>query len=345
MDARADLRAVRLPGRESRFREEPLRSVHLQVRDVLPQIQAEVGQEQLPYHIVGMCAGAVLAFQLAAALEQARGLRGPESLIVIDQPPLGVASHDVAEAGEIGDRASNAEWLSDVVGLPPEMITDEVLELFGPTIEADLTAMSSYKYSGQILAAGIVVLLGADEGAEHVEEASGWAAFTEGRCELMRTVAARPHLDAGLGTLMSQAISDPAAAAGGQGEAVNVPPGQQASEPADELVRIRAEVKSIWRQVLPATDPDGNSGFFDVGGTSVQTLRLLSLLNERFPGVFKLIDLYENPSIDRQARHIVVAASKDASTDARMDTPQTNARKRLADMRRARREATTDVAS
>ncbi|MFI2630920.1 D-alanine--poly(phosphoribitol) ligase subunit DltA [Streptomyces collinus] len=101
-----------------------------------------------------------------------------------------------------------------------------------------------------------------------------------------------------------------------------------------DAVGPRAGVRELWRTVLPGTPVDDHRGFFDHGGTSLTMLRLLTLLNDRFPGCFELIDLYEKPSVDLQARHV----HERTRTDRDTAPAAPSARERLARKRRARRE-------
>ncbi|MFD3328003.1 D-alanine--poly(phosphoribitol) ligase subunit DltA [Streptomyces sp. NPDC058701] len=108
----------------------------------------------------------------------------------------------------------------------------------------------------------------------------------------------------------------------------------RAPETDADAVGPRADVRELWRTVLPGTPLDDHRGFFDHGGTSLTMLRLLTLLNERFPGCFELIDLYEKTSVDLQARHV----HKRNRTERDTAPAEPSARERLARKRRARRE-------
>jgi len=206
MNASVDLRAIRLPGREDRFTEKPIYSVDIQVADILPALRAQVEYENMPYNLAGMCSGATLAFELTAALEAIPDLRGPDSLIVINQLPPTESALMSADFGGSADELSNQDWLLNVAGLPPEMITDEVLKFFGPTIEGDMSALRSYKYSAHIINARIVVVIGTSRNSFPVDGKNGWPAFTKGTCELVRMSSLRPALDADLAALISRVV-------------------------------------------------------------------------------------------------------------------------------------------
>jgi medium-chain acyl-[acyl-carrier-protein] hydrolase len=202
LDGSVDLRAIRLPGRESRFLEGPLCSVDLQVRDLLAEIRAEIEDECQPYSLVGMCSGAVLAFELAVALEETENLEKPDSLIVINPIPLTGAAGKLAGPGS---GVSTEKWLSNVAGMPVKMITPEVMEVFGPTIEADLAALGSYEYGGKILTTSITVVRSRSDGPLPTDNGHDWSTFTAGRCELVETQWPT-ELDADLGILISSVL-------------------------------------------------------------------------------------------------------------------------------------------
>jgi non-ribosomal peptide synthetase component F len=96
------------------------------------------------------------------------------------------------------------------------------------------------------------------------------------------------------------------------------------------------EVREIWRHVLGADRVDDEAGFFDQGGSSLEMLQLLAGLEERFPGTFALIDLYDRPSIRHQARHVHERAA--GARPGSAEPAESAARERLARKRRARRQ-------
>ena len=99
----------------------------------------------------------------------------------------------------------------------------------------------------------------------------------------------------------------------------------------------RAEVRETWQQVLGTESIDDDRGFFDHGGSSMDVLRLLSALGERFPGAFTLIDLYEKPTVALQAEHVHDRAESSEPTEPLM--PELDARERLFLKRQSRRRA------
>lgn len=55
---------------------------------------------------------------------------------------------------------------------------------------------------------------------------------------------------------------------------------------------VERDVAAIWRELLPAAEFGREDSFFDVGGTSLTLTLLHERLDTRYPGVFKLVDLF-----------------------------------------------------
>lgn len=161
----------------------------------------------MPYSLLGMCSGATLAFELTAALEAISGLRGPDSLIVINQASLTESALRAVDLSESAAKISDKEWLVEVAELPSEMVTDEVLEFFGPIIEADLTALRAYRYNANTINAHIVIVIGAARANFPLDVQDGWSALTRGTCELVSMTGLRPALNADLAALISKIVS------------------------------------------------------------------------------------------------------------------------------------------
>ncbi len=73
--------------------------------------------------------------------------------------------------------------------------------------------------------------------------------------------------------------------------------------PAGRGPRGAAEsaVRDAWETVLVRPVPDVGADFFALGGTSLKLLRLLSLLEEAFPGGFRAAQLFAHPTVAAQA--------------------------------------------
>ena len=135
-----EVHAASLPGRESRLRETPLPSIAAMVAYVRPAIEAAT---DLPYAIFGHSMGALMAFELTAALE-ASGLRAPSRLFVSarrspDEPDPKTPVHALPEAQFLDELQARYGAIPDAVRNEPEL-----LELLLPVLRADIKAVETY---------------------------------------------------------------------------------------------------------------------------------------------------------------------------------------------------------
>ena len=123
--------ALRLPGRESRLREPPLRSMTALVAAIRSGL-ADVFEA--PYALLGYCSGALVAFELARALDRAG--RPPRHLFVVACP---APAHVVRDDGvhQLSGPALAAHLRP--LGLMPTAVVDDpaLMALFEPAIRAD----------------------------------------------------------------------------------------------------------------------------------------------------------------------------------------------------------------
>ncbi len=145
MTETVELSIVCLPARDSRFREEPLRSV----RDVVePLALAILELADRPYAIYGHSLGALLAFEAARELRR-KGAREPEHLLVAaspapqlpwPHPPLRHLAEDVF-LDEIQRRYGK---------IPAAVLADrELLNLLLPGLRADIEIIETYWYGDE----------------------------------------------------------------------------------------------------------------------------------------------------------------------------------------------------
>ena len=66
-------------------------------------------------------------------------------------------------------------------------------------------------------------------------------------------------------------------------------------------------VREVWRQVMPEVEAGPDLGFFDAGGNSLLLVRLHTLLDKQWPGVFTLAGLFSESTIRAQATFIARA--------------------------------------
>jgi medium-chain acyl-[acyl-carrier-protein] hydrolase len=134
---------VRLPGRDSRFREEPLRSIFDVVRPLSSAI-IEVLDGQ--YALYGHSLGAKIAFETARELRR-KGAAGPEHLLVsaIQAPQLPWNHTPMRHL----ERGAFLQELQKRYGeIPAPLLEDrDLLNLLLPGLRADVDMLETYSYS------------------------------------------------------------------------------------------------------------------------------------------------------------------------------------------------------
>jgi aryl carrier-like protein len=72
-------------------------------------------------------------------------------------------------------------------------------------------------------------------------------------------------------------------------ERVNTGPAELAGSPAEV-------VRAVWAHVLGEESFDAETGFFDLGATSVDVLRAVERLRVRWPGL-RVVDVFLHPTV------------------------------------------------
>ncbi|HEX2924792.1 MAG TPA: SDR family NAD(P)-dependent oxidoreductase [Ruminiclostridium sp.] len=88
---------------------------------------------------------------------------------------------------------------------------------------------------------------------------------------------------------------------------------------SEEYTQIEMQVAGIWREVLGFEEIDINSNFFDMGGDSLLLTRVHSMVDELYPGLIKISDLFAFPTISKLSQNI---ASMIAGNDSDQDNEQ-----------------------
>lgn len=77
---------------------------------------------------------------------------------------------------------------------------------------------------------------------------------------------------------------------------------------ADGITSPRTETEQticeIWKELLSLDQVGIDDKFFEVGGSSLHVVLLVSMLDERFPGKVHAADLFDRPTIRQIAAFI-----------------------------------------
>ncbi|MFG3256579.1 thioesterase II family protein [Streptomyces sp. NPDC048172] len=136
-----DLCVVRLPGRESRLREPPVRKMG-ELVSLLGDALAD--QRDVPYGLFGYCSGALTAFELARYLRE-RGDRPPAALFACACPSPAMVLRD-SGVHDMG-REELIEHLS-ALGIIPDTIlsTPGLFDMFEQSVRADYEVYETHEY-------------------------------------------------------------------------------------------------------------------------------------------------------------------------------------------------------
>jgi len=86
---------------------------------------------------------------------------------------------------------------------------------------------------------------------------------------------------------------------------------EQQAPPSNEY---EVAVLDIWRDVIGRENIGMNRNFFEVGGNSISLIQVHARLNERFPDLLSIADLFGHPTIRQLARHIENLLGKERNT-------------------------------
>lgn len=170
LPAEIELAAVQLPGRQNRIAEDPVTEVGPLVK-VLTQALRPVMDGSFSFF--GHSGGAVLAFELARALQAKNGPR-PSGLFLSAQSAPGTTGritqlHDLSD----GDLAAEVVRLG---GIEPEIAEDEdVMDALLPTLRADFDLWEHHRVGpAPRLDVPITVMSGVDDPRAPLDTLDGW---------------------------------------------------------------------------------------------------------------------------------------------------------------------------
>lgn len=169
-----ELRAVHLPGRFGRHRQDPFTDCDEAVESLAAELETEAG----PFVLFGHSMGAMLGYRLARLLHR-RDRPPPALLAVASWPVSGVPRASMPDPADPDDRF--ADVLRAMGGTLPEVLDDpEMRALTLPVLRADFRLCRSYVYRPEPpLSVPTVVYGGTGDRIAPPESLAGWKDHTE----------------------------------------------------------------------------------------------------------------------------------------------------------------------
>lgn len=174
--------AVRLPARESRWKEPPTTSLIAIASRLADELAPHLAD--MPYAVFAYSVGSLIAFELLRELRR-RGLPLPGIFIA-----GGRAAPQIPIRGAILHALSDAQFVDAMVhryqGIPRVVLEDrELLQLYLPPLRADMTANETYCYVEEApLAIPLVAMGGLDDSTLLFADLTAWRAQTDATFEL-----------------------------------------------------------------------------------------------------------------------------------------------------------------
>lgn len=175
-----DLWAVQPPGREARFREQPLANIDEMVDSVVAAMEPHLDR---PFALFGHSMGACVAFEVARTLAD-RGA-APARLFVSGRRAPGAVSNE-PDMHLLPDDAFVAEIRRRYDGVPDAIMEHpELLQLLLPALRADIAALERHTHrAGPLLNCPITALGGTRDPVVPVDELARWRAASNGEFTL-----------------------------------------------------------------------------------------------------------------------------------------------------------------
>jgi surfactin synthase thioesterase subunit len=170
MPADIEVVALRLPGREARFRQPPYTSLDDLLPDLLAAVEPALAQ---PHAWFGHSMGALIAFEACR-----RSAADPVALLVSGRPAPDLPVRLTPVHG--APPAAVVQRLRDLGGTPSDVFADpDVVATLLPTLRADFTVAETYRYQpGPPLRVPVAVLGGAADPLTNDTELAAWARHT-----------------------------------------------------------------------------------------------------------------------------------------------------------------------
>ena len=202
-----ELRIVQLPGRETRFGEQPFLRMAPLV-DALSHALSDLVRE--PYALFGHSLGALVAFELSRELRRS-GMPLPRTLIVsgrraptvkASEPPL----HQLPDEVFIGELIRRYDAIPRVILDDPELMA-----LFLPVLKADFALFETHEHRDEPRLDCALAIYGGS-GDPQTEQMEGWADLVAGPCRRRRFdgghfyLAERPERRAALAAALAEDV-------------------------------------------------------------------------------------------------------------------------------------------
>ena len=172
--AGVQIRAVELPGRETRMFDVPFRSMSALIPALVDELQTQL---EPPFALFGHSMGALIAFELARALRRAHKPQPARLFLSAHRAP-----HLPNRRPPIHDLRGDAFWsaLRRLGGTPEEVLAHrDLMELVEPTLRADFELCERYQLANEEpLDIPLTLFGGTEDPSVSEEELLAWQQHT-----------------------------------------------------------------------------------------------------------------------------------------------------------------------
>ncbi|MEO3876458.1 alpha/beta fold hydrolase [Nonomuraea sp. B12E4] len=195
--ADAECVTVELPGRMSRLADEPVRDLGILADRISESVVETIEPRGVPYFFLGLCLGAVLAYETATRVEAA-GANGLRRVVA-------AGSNAPQEGPPLVD--DPVEFLRRM-GSPEEIFeAPQLLEMTLEILRSDLELFRSYDCTGRRLRTPLSVLYGRDDTLVELTKIARWEHLAD-KVSIEELAGGHFFLDQNYGHLLSQLRGD-----------------------------------------------------------------------------------------------------------------------------------------
>ncbi|XP_024151795.1 S-acyl fatty acid synthase thioesterase, medium chain [Oryzias melastigma] len=170
--------AVKLPGRESRFREPFFQNMDQIVDEVVAALLPILDEK--PFALFGHSFGALTSFAVAERMRKLHNVEPVHMFLSGAFAPFSELRLKSQRRSELSDE-DFLQWLTAIGGTPPELLANpEVVRLFLPALKADLRVVESYRCArpeSPLFRCSLSCLDGKDDLPHNLQE---WKCITSG---------------------------------------------------------------------------------------------------------------------------------------------------------------------